>query len=354
VQYLGIREFERAEEAFRYLVESGSRYPLHHWNLIGAQVSLGWIDSAEATLRRMSELSPGHPAISERASHLAFVKGDYEGAEEQARRTSERSDVDDTVLARALRSLMRLAALRGRLAEADRYASELDDVNSRQGLPWEIVATVAEIGVRDIEVKRPPADALANVEAALSQHQLDDMDPLDRPYVTLAMSYATANEPEPARALLAEFENEVPPELRRDLEPQRRGAHGLVALTEDRLSDAIDELRRADEGPCTVCALPLLARAYDLHAQTDSAIATYERYLTTPLIFRLVVDWWALPPTYKRLGELYEQRGERQKAVEYYDRFVDLWEEADPELQPQVEDVRQRIARLIAEPESGL
>jgi hypothetical protein len=35
--------------------------------------------------------------------------------------------------------------------------------------------------------------------------------------------------------------------------------------------------------------------------------------------------------------------------VEFYSEFVDLWEGADAELQPLVEDVRGRIARLISE-----
>jgi hypothetical protein len=37
------------------------------------------------------------------------------------------------------------------------------------------------------------------------------------------------------------------------------------------------------------------------------------------------------------------------KALDYYGRFVDLWRDADPELQPQVEEIRQRIARLAQE-----
>jgi hypothetical protein len=38
-----------------------------------------------------------------------------------------------------------------------------------------------------------------------------------------------------------------------------------------------------------------------------------------------------------------------QKAVEYYDKFVELWKDADPELQPVVRDMRARIARLVGE-----
>jgi Fic family protein len=48
----------------------------------------------------------------------------------------------------------------------------------------------------------------------------------------------------------------------------------------------------------------------------------------------------------ERLGELYEARGDRAKVRDYYGRFVDLWKDADPELQPIVRDVRARVARV--------
>ena len=53
-----------------------------------------------------------------------------------------------------------------------------------------------------------------------------------------------------------------------------------------------------------------------------------------------------LAPTYVRLGELYEAKGDRRRALEYYGKFVDMWKKADPELQPRVADVRRRIAEL--------
>ena len=51
----------------------------------------------------------------------------------------------------------------------------------------------------------------------------------------------------------------------------------------------------------------------------------------------------------KRLGELYEARNDRDNAIEYYNRFIELWKDADPELQPQLEDVRRRLAALVGE-----
>ncbi len=50
------------------------------------------------------------------------------------------------------------------------------------------------------------------------------------------------------------------------------------------------------------------------------------------------------------MGEIQEQLGNSEAAVEQYSRFVDWWSDADPQFQPLVEDVRGRIAQLAGEP----
>jgi tetratricopeptide (TPR) repeat protein len=79
--------------------------------------------------------------------------------------------------------------------------------------------------------------------------------------------------------------------------------------------------------------------------QTDSATAVYERYAQHQIYWPIGQDV-DLAPTYIRLGELYEAKGDRKRALEYYGRFVDMWKKADAELQPRVADVRRRIAEL--------
>lgn len=46
------------------------------------------------------------------------------------------------------------------------------------------------------------------------------------------------------------------------------------------------------------------------------------------------------------MGEIHERTGEIELARQRYQFFIDLWAEADEELQPLVDDVRQRVARL--------
>ena len=75
----------------------------------------------------------------------------------------------------------------------------------------------------------------------------------------------------------------------------------------------------------------------------------HERYLNTPGLNRQFLDETWHARSYRRLGELYEARGDAAQAVEYYSKFVELWDNADAELQPMVEDVRGRITRLVGE-----
>jgi len=61
------------------------------------------------------------------------------------------------------------------------------------------------------------------------------------------------------------------------------------------------------------------------------------------------VDAINLLPALKRAGELYEAKGDRAKASQAYRRFVDLWKDADPALQPGVREIRARLGRLATE-----
>jgi hypothetical protein len=105
----------------------------------------------------------------------------------------------------------------------------------------------------------------------------------------------------------------------------------------------------AHDALCQVCTAFGEAQAFERTNAPDSAIVQYERLVnnhTTDPEFRGLFVAAAL----RRLGEMYESKGDRKKALEYYGRFVDLWRRADPELQPLVSDIRKHMAQLAGEP----
>ena len=89
----------------------------------------------------------------------------------------------------------------------------------------------------------------------------------------------------------------------------------------------------------------MLSRAFDAANMRDSAIAAYTAYVTTPSPFTWP-DETALARAHLRLGELHEAKGDIDRAKRHYQTFVQLWKNADPELQPKVAIARGRLAAL--------
>jgi tetratricopeptide (TPR) repeat protein len=151
--------------------------------------------------------------------------------------------------------------------------------------------------------------------------------------------------------MLGRYEQDDPGGFRaKPTQPDLASVRGEIALAENKPQDALREFR--SENPlngtgavrCDGCMAFDLARAFDAAGNADSALAEYQRYLTIPLSLRRDAD--DLAAVQKRLGELYDQRGDAKNAIVHYTAFVDQWAHADADLQPVVNDVRKRLGEL--------
>jgi eukaryotic-like serine/threonine-protein kinase len=210
-----------------------------------------------------------------------------------------------------------------------------------------------ESAMFDAWFRGQPARAVRTLDAAIAATPLRTIPEEVRPYPQVAQVYAMAGQPDRAKALLAQMQSEVrDTSILRVDQPARHAALGYIALAEKRPLDAVREFRAADslpDGPandCAKCAAVTIGMAFDQANMPDSAIAEFRRSLDTPYAFAFNPDGDNLAFVYRRLGELYEAKGNAGEAANYYSKFVALWKNADPDLQPQVANVKLRLAHL--------
>jgi tetratricopeptide (TPR) repeat protein len=211
----------------------------------------------------------------------------------------------------------------------------------------------------DVVLRDKAADGVKLVDDVVAGHAWTGTAPSDRPYFGVIELYARAGRPDRARAMLTQFQNDDPAAKAPDTKSDVALAEGRIAIAEGKFDDAIRQIRAAElreDGlpvECRACVEFELARAFDLDHQNDSAVVHLERYLSFPPAERslgfVTADYLYLAGVEKRLGELYEEKHDRTRALQHYGAFVDLWKGADPDLQPVVASVRQRMALLTAQ-----
>ncbi len=341
------RRWAEAESLSGEQVKRGAGGNLYN-QLVHARMAQGKIREARASLVDMerSDSSPQFRAM--RALFFAGT-GSYDSALADARWVQQNSkEPDDQSFAAGIQASA--TQIQGKLRESEQHWRDFMAQGERRGLPQDYLMGAAGLARIQAIFKGDKQRALKTLDAALQRHPLAGLPALDRPYPVLATAYALAGQPTKSRELMRDYSNQVPPGLQRGDEMRHMG-NGYAALAEGKAEDAKSEFRAWwDESGCTNCALPDLARAYEQAGQADSALAAYERAANNPggilSVFQVA---WSRPQVYRRLGELYEEIGDRDKALDYYGRFTALWKDADQELQPQVREVKDRMAKLAGE-----
>ena len=357
VSYAVLGRTEERDEAIRRAIAADVASAISYTNLIGYRLWAGDVQEADSVLRLLGERFPGSLEIPENASDVARARHDWATAEARARDLLSASPWAQQW---AHTRLAEVAQIHGQMARASRERHEALRIQAqRVGMSVEERELRMELDdvLRQLSYVPDPTALALHVEQVWIRFRslTAEREPDQRGYDDFILAFARAGRPASASELLTEYRAALSERERADL--FTRSAllryEGQVALADSRPEDAAGLFRQSCDlirETIALCeASPELGRAYDRADDADSALAVYERFVALQANrFAADRNWYAA--VHRRLGELYEERGDREKAVEYYSKFVELWRDADPEVQPVVEDVRARIARLVGEP----
>ncbi len=320
--------------------------------LVGAQIGQGHAVEARKTMDLLVERFPSSPLVLWiHAFGLAGLQ-DFAGAERAyADLALSSRDLADQGL--AIWGQAGVVLTEGRLADADRLVRQSVALNEKRGLPGAALVQSLSQAWSLMRLQGDTAGGMRVMGEALRRFPLESLPRLDRPLPQVATLYAAAGRTQDARRTLARYEAEVPEGYRRGVFEWHQ-ARGWMALAEGHASAAVEAFSAGRFARfCPDCGDYETGIAWERAGQPDSALAAYRRAAAAGSVWKPTVDPYTLAPSLRRLGELYEERGDRAQALEYYGRFVELWRNADPVLQPQVREVKARMAKLAGEKAGG-
>jgi len=128
-------------------------------------------------------------------------------------------------------------------------------------------------------------------------------------------------------------------------------ARGMIELERANLSEAVELLQDAlsllpAQGVASsdqALYIYPLASAYYANRDLDRAREEFTKITLLTLGREQYGDLYT--KSFYMLGKIYEEQGNTAKAIEHYEKFLDLWKDADPGL-PEVEDAKKRLAGL--------
>jgi tetratricopeptide (TPR) repeat protein len=123
---------------------------------------------------------------------------------------------------------------------------------------------------------------------------------------------------------------------------------GMMELEDGNYAQAIEAFKTAVSLDPRVFKsyLDSLGLAYFKSGDLEKAKSEYEKIVSCPRgIRRYEIDF---VKSYYMLGKIHEQQGDTAKAIEHYEKFLDLWKDADPGI-AEVEDARERLAKIKSE-----
>jgi tetratricopeptide (TPR) repeat protein len=240
------------------------------------------------------------------------------------------------------------------LREAERRFAQVNEAKARVRGDTVSAYDIAYFqATLDGQLRGNPARGLAMLDAALRGTSPETLPvPRDRS-LWVALGYANLDAPDKARALMNARAARLDTLGRREEAILFARLGGFIALAEGKTDSAIGLFRRGDVDAdglpsrnCTACTPLFIGLAFDRADRADSATVYLAEYAEMAGTGRLFIDRFYLAPALFRLGELNESAGDAKRATDYYGRFVDLWQNADPELQPRVAEARRRIDQL--------
>ena len=327
------RHYVQAESLYRRAIRADSTIAVIYYGLHSVLAYQGKFTESRGTLDEIARRFPGDGLLTTVEVQDAAARQDWDEAERRSDVNIAANHGDTLRLVDAFEQRAGILETRGRIAEAERAWQTQLRLSAASHSSGRHLYGLMQLALIELRYRGHPARAKAIMDSALTSTPLASILPGDRPYYELSRFYAAVGDVARARSLLAAAD-ENDRQLGVSQPSEASWTRGVIALAAGQSREAEVELREASEThTCPICSLPDLARAYEATAKPEAALIAYERYVSTPWLWRYESDASELGFALLKIAEQYVRSGDPDKAGQVYQRLAGLWGRSDPEIQ---------------------
>lgn len=340
-------DFETAAELFEKAISLPEPSAIEYHNLVLTRLAGQQLNEARKAMDVMSKRFPDHLSTIAARFWVLLHQGDTAGARAAVEPVLTDADFSPRERAWAHDLMARVALWRGRLVEARGHFEAAERIASDAGPPhnpfaWRLGRALAEAMVGGAD------SAVQLLRDGIEDGLPERVTPLERYHFLQAIVLGMAGRSDAAEAVLQRFQAEVPPALHDGYHTHNESARALIQLQRGDPNEAVRTLERVRAlQPCRFCFARLMGWALRDAGRLEEAAKEWEVSVAGKDVFfypgfHLAEQLWVL----QRLPSVYEELDDTTRALHHYRRLVNLWQDADPELEPLVEHARERMAAL--------
>jgi len=348
--YIGMGLYDKAKEVSEEFIKNYQDNSLIRRDIAQNYLSQGKYDIALAEVEKAFFLSPPIYSPYRVKGQIYQLKGEFLKSEEQFLKLL---DLEEKVANwDGIRNLGFLYLSQGRITESIKMFKKGTELGESLG----------EVGLRSICHLHMAYCYLksGNLEEALKECNrawggfVEDGSLSWQGYtlVIKGLIYLDMDELDKARRVADELKETIEKDMNKKSIRSYHHLLGRVELERENFPDAIENFenaisllanQRGASSNYDALFFEPLALAYYQSGDLDKAEEQYKKIisLTTGRIF--YGDIYA--KSFYMLGKIYEQQGWKAKAIEHYEKFLDLWKDADPGI-AEVEDAKNRLVGL--------
>jgi tetratricopeptide (TPR) repeat protein len=367
ILYFELEEFDKAIAHYETNILNNPDDRLASWNLIETYEAKGLYDKANAEIERYLQRNPDNVAFLLKQYNIFINKGNYDLAQANLEKSlSLNPDIQNTTYFLS----GNLFLLKGEMEQARSQFQKLPEgSNERRAAMADLSVAQGKFEEAETLLREKPVmheqlaflylrsnkyrSALEEFDILLEHAQ--NAESISGQIMSLyakGIAYALMKSFDTAATIAEEIKASIPVWMRKKLMRYYNHLLGMIEFEKANFSSSIQNLRQAvqslyapeDNFPrIQAFFIFTLAQAYFEAGDFSLAQREFERILSLHLGRIGNGDFYA--KSLYMLGKILEQRDRKENAVAFYERFLELWKDADPGT-PEIRDAKTRLAAL--------